>query len=122
LHSRDLPLLVKIKTFFYEVGNITVSKTRDTATFSVTSVKEINQVIIPHFDKYKLLTCKQADFELFKSTLGLINKGEHLTDKGLRKIVSIRASINTGIIPKEFLDIIPVIRPLNLNKLIADPY
>jgi hypothetical protein len=65
LHKRDLPLLKRIKAFF-GVGNINESKIRDSVTFSVTSVKEINEVIIPHFDNYKLLTQKQVDFELFK--------------------------------------------------------
>jgi hypothetical protein len=122
LHYRDLPLLEKITTFFNEVGNITVSKTRDSATFAVTSVKEINKVIIPHFDKYPLLTQKRADFILFKSIVKLILNKEHLTTEGLRKIIAIRASINTGSIPDEFSDILPVLKPKIINQLIADPY
>ena len=78
------------------------SKVRNTASFCVSSIKEINNVIIPHFDKYKLLTKKQIDFELFKSVVELINKGEHLTNEGLIKIIAFKASINTGLIPKEF--------------------
>lgn len=122
LHYRDLPLLERIQAFF-DVGNITESKTRDSVAFAVTSVKEINEVIIPHFDKYKLLTQKQVDFELFKSVLELINKGEHLTGEGLRKVFAIRASINNCLIPDEFSsDITPVIRPESVNHVIADPY
>lgn len=102
LHCRDLPLLEKIQTFFGGVGTISRSKVRNTASFCVSSIKEINNVIIPHFDKYKLLTKKQIDFELFKSVVELINKGEHLTNEGLIKIIAFKASINTGLIPKEF--------------------
>ena len=30
------------------------------------SIEQITNIIIPHFDKYPLLTQKKADFELFK--------------------------------------------------------
>ncbi len=122
LHKRDLALLEKIKTFF-GVGNITISNTRDSATFAVSSVKEINKVIIPHFDKYKLVTNKQVDYSLFRSVLELIDKGEHLTKEGLNKALGFRASMNSGLIADEFKsDIEPIVRPQNLDQVIADPY
>lgn len=62
LHTRDLPLLKKIPTFFGGIGSISQSKVRNTASFCVASIKEINVVIIPHFDKSKLVTQKQVDF------------------------------------------------------------
>ena len=123
LHARDLPLLKKIQTFFGGIGSISESKVRNTVSFCVASIKEINEVIIPHFDNYKLLTQKQVDFELFKSAVGLINKGEHLTVEGLIKIAGFKASINTGSISKEFpFDVVPVIRPQAVHQLIADSY
>jgi hypothetical protein len=80
-----------------------------------------------HFDKYPLLTQKKADYLLFKSAVYLMNEGEHLTDEGLRKLVSIRASMNNGlteVIKTLFPDIIPVKRPIiqNSSILISDPY
>ena len=65
--------------------------------YSVSSIKDLINVIIPHFDKYPLITQKRADFELFKKVLDLVNKKEHLTTEGLHKILSIRASINWGL-------------------------
>jgi hypothetical protein len=53
--------------------------------------------------------------ELFKSVLSLINRKEHLTIEGLRKIVSIKASMNTGlsdVLKADFPDITLVPRPL----------
>jgi len=85
LPIRDLPLLEKLKTFFGGVGNITVSTSRNSAYYSVNSTKEIIEFIIPHFDKYPLVTKKRADFELFKSAIKLINKSEHLNPEGLKK-------------------------------------
>lgn len=82
--------------------------------FAVNRVKDLIEKIIPFFEKYPLLTQKQADFQLFSMILKLIAKKEHLTLPGLIKIVSIRASMNRGLTPlllSFFSDIIPVARP-----------
>jgi intein-encoded DNA endonuclease-like protein len=89
----DLPLLESIQCFF-GVGNIFINKKDNYATYSVKSLKDIINVIIPHFDKYPLLTQKHSDFLLFKSIIQLMEKKEHTTMEGLRKIVSIKASMN----------------------------
>lgn len=49
LHSKELPLLQKLKSYFGGVGNITVQNTenRNSATYSVSSIKDLNNVIIP---------------------------------------------------------------------------
>lgn len=80
----------------------------------MTSIKDLTNVIIPHFCKYPLLTQKQADFELVRRLVELMNHKEHLTTEGLHKILSIRASINKGLperLKPAFPDIIPVSRP-----------
>jgi hypothetical protein len=95
LNIRDLELLEHIKAFF-GVGNIQINKD-GSITYSVTSIKDLTYVIIPHFCKYPLLTQKQADFELFRRLVELMNRKEHLTLEGLHKILSIRASMNNGL-------------------------
>lgn len=65
--------------------------------YCVADQKQLMNVIIPHFDKYPLLTKKRADFILFKSIVKLILNKEHLTTEGLNKIISIRASMNYGL-------------------------
>jgi LAGLIDADG endonuclease len=72
-----------------------------------------------------LLTEKQKDFELFRLALDLINKKEHLTIEGFRKILSIRVSMNRKSLNKlseHFPDIIPLKLSLKKNKDIKDPY
>jgi hypothetical protein len=113
LHMKDLPLLHKIKSYF-GVGHIYLDTSRKMAFFAVNSTQDLIKVIIPHFDKYPLLTQKRADFELFKLVLELISKKEHLTIKGLAKVISIRASMNLGlsnVLKIAFPDTIPVDRP-----------
>jgi len=71
--------------------------------------------IIPHFEKYPLLTQKSADFLLFKQIVDLMNKKAHLSMEGLLKIINIKASMNLGIsdtVKTEILSITPIKRPL----------
>lgn len=114
LHAKDLHLLYKIQSFFGGIGRIYEASDKQSASFTVASIKDITNVIIPHFEKYPLLTQKRADFEFFKMIIELVSKKEHLNTEGLAKILSIRASMNWGLSQKlinSFPNIIPVERP-----------
>ena len=95
LHVKDLPLLSQIQAYFNGVGNIIVAGS--TASFRVTSLREMTGVIIPHFDKYPLITQKRADYLLYKQAIMLIAEKKHLTEEGLQELVNIRASVNFGL-------------------------
>lgn len=123
LHEKDVMLLEHIKSKL-KVGSIRFSKSNKCAFYSVQSVKDISNVIIPHFDKYPLLTQKRADFELFKSAVDLINRKVHRTPEGLQEIVNIRASMNDGLSDKlkaVFPNTKPVPRPVFKTTGISDP-
>jgi len=82
-------------------------------------------VLMDHLDSYPLITKKRADFELFKRILELMNRQEHLTQEGLIKIVSIKASMNRGLsedLQIAFPNVIPVLRPTVSVATIPDPY
>jgi hypothetical protein len=118
LNSRDRVLLEKIQSFFGGIGNITIRKKDNSVYFTVKSVKDIVNVIIPHFDKYPLLTEKQADFELFKQIVIMMHNKQHLNKIGLNKIISLKASLNWGLTPlllKHFPNINPIERPIRKN-------
>ena len=96
LDQVDLDILKLIKNYF-GVGSIYFNKKDNCYTYSVESIKDLTNVIIPHFDNNPLITQKQVDFFLFKSVVEFINAKEHLTLLGLHKIVNIKASINNGL-------------------------
>jgi hypothetical protein len=98
LHSRDKELLMKIKSFFDEKGSIYTINNK-AVLYQVRSLSDITNVIIPHFDKYPLLTQKYSDFIpiIFKNTVKLMNKSEHLNKEGLSKIICLKASLNKGL-------------------------
>lgn len=121
LHKKDLKILQDIQSYF-GVGKIR-NDTNDKVKFRVESLKDIVDVIIPHFDKYSLITQKLADYLLFRDVVNMMINKEHLTKKGLDKIVSIKAVINHGLSPDlqlYFPDILPVFRPLVENKTIPN--
>lgn len=112
LDLKDLDLLVQIKDFF-KTGNIYISK-RGVVYYTVGSVKDIVKYIIPHFDKYPLVTQKLKDFRLFKEIVLLMEKGQHNIVSGLLKVFSLKVNLNKGLptaVKEEFPDILPTILP-----------
>jgi len=94
LHSKDRLLFEKFKEFFNDVGNLT--QKGDKVTYRVKSLKNL-VTVIDHFDIYPLITNKYADYILFKSIIQLMLSKEHLTNEGLLKILSLKASLNNGL-------------------------
>ena len=123
LHKRDLGLLLQVQQFFGGIGSI--GKSENMGFYSVSSVKDLTNTIIPHFLKYSLLTQKAADFLLFKAIAEIIINKAHLTIEGLNQIINIKASMNTGlsqILKLNFSNVVPVNRPFIKTDNIPDPY
>ena len=121
LNKKDLKLLNKIKEFF-EVGNVFLMG-KDSAQYRVESLKGL-AIIINHFDKYSLITKKQADYALFKLAYGLIKNKSHLTEKGLLELIALKAVLNNGLsddLSIAFPDIVPALRPETPLPKILDP-
>lgn len=68
---KDTSLLRRIHHFF-GVGIIREHKDKDVIIYTVASLRDINNAIIPHFDRYPLITEKKADYLLFKPAYGFI--------------------------------------------------
>jgi hypothetical protein len=100
LHIKDKDLLLKIKLFFNEAGNIVTNYNHNFVAYNIYNIKYITNIIIPHFNNYQLITQKQSDFIIFKNIVELINKDEHLTKDGLIKIINLKASLNKGLSDK----------------------
>ena len=95
--SRDLFLLKSLVEFF-NCGYVTQYKNRKVCEFVVTKIKDIIINIIPFFDKYKiqgeLAPTKYNDYLNFKEAAFMVNNKEHLTEKGLNKIIELKNSMN----------------------------
>jgi predicted nucleotide-binding protein (sugar kinase/HSP70/actin superfamily) len=62
--------------------------------FVVTKINDIIIYIIPFFDKYKIEGFKYKNYVKFKKAAILIKNKEHLTEKGLKKIIELKNSMN----------------------------
>ena len=124
LHSRDTDLLKQIKVYLKEVGSIYHRRTREEIQMEVRSFKEL-KTIITHFDKFPLITDKSSNFELFKKVYQIVELKEHLTLEGVKKILSIKASMNLGLsreLKLAFPNVIAAEKPLVKEKSIMDPH
>jgi len=122
LHSKDFSNLEQIK---YTLGVGIIRKNGiNSVQYIAESFKDL-QVIIEHFDKYPLITCKVSDYLVFKQCFEHIKKREHLTEEGLLKIVGLKSSINWGLsenLKKSFPKAVFINRPQYVFKGISDTF
>jgi hypothetical protein len=75
-----------------------VSKSKNTVCLAIgpTKISELIEVIIPFFEKekYEIQGQKNLDFSDFKKVAMLIGAKEHLTIKGLNRILEIKLNMN----------------------------
>jgi hypothetical protein len=122
LHKKDIAILEAIKNTLV-VGKIRTNGI-NMSQYLVETFTDL-QLIVDHFDKYPLITAKVSDYLIFKECLKIINLREHLTEKGLLKIVGLKSSLNWGIsdkLFKAFPNAIPINRPEYKFKGITEPF
>ena len=77
------------------MGNI-CKNGKKAVIYAVDSIKDM-PVILNHFNKYPLITHKLSDYLIFKQCFEIIKRGEHLTEKGLLDIISLKSYLNLGL-------------------------
>ena len=113
IHRKDLSILELIINNL-GVGKINYKHGLNSVQLKVNSLDEI-ETVIAHLDKFPLRTKKCADFLLFKEVIHLIKMKEHLTIKGVNKVVALKASMNRNLsekLIKEFSPVDLVDRPM----------
>lgn len=92
-HRRNKEILFQICEYF-GCGGIRFNKSDQTYKYEVRSLKELCQIIIPHFEKNSLKTSKASDFEKFKIICGLMKSNKHLSTGGIKEIIELAYSMN----------------------------
>jgi len=67
-----------------------------TLKYEVRRLNDLIKKIIPHFEKYPLLSSKNKDFLIFKKICLLMVKGKHKNLKGLKEIVDLAFKMNAS--------------------------
>lgn len=92
-HQRNKEIILFLQKHF-NCGGVRFSKRDRNFKFEVRSIKDLNQIIIPHFLKFPLQTSKQKDFEKFRKICDLVKKNQHLNIAGLRLIIELASTMN----------------------------
>ena len=80
----------------FKCGFIRRDYSDKTLKYEVRSLNDLINKIIPHFEKYPLLSQKQKDFRFFKQICFLMRRNLHRDKDGLRKIMNLAFKINPG--------------------------
>lgn len=67
-----------------------------TIKYEIRKIDDLLEKVIPHFEQYPLLSSKQNDFRIFKEVCLLMKKNEHVTSKGLSKVIHIAFKMNAS--------------------------
>lgn len=91
-HKRDIALLYSIKS---AMNCGVVRRNRgDRYCWRVRNLKNLADVIVPFFKKYKLKSKKRIEFLKFAKVVRMMMNREHLAEEGFSKICKIASEMN----------------------------
>jgi hypothetical protein len=92
-HSEGV--LLELQEFF-SCGSVVIDNRKtETKKFHVTSLSNILENIIPHFDLYPCLTSKYLNYSDWKKIAITMKNKEHLSQEGLEQIRELSSKMNT---------------------------
>jgi len=111
--------LKKIERFF-KCGYINLNTRRDNhheqmLKYCVRSIHDLNNKIIPFFEKNKLKTYKQKDFQVFRKVIKIMIAGKHKSEKGLEKVRSLLQTMNR----RKYKQVLKSSETIRQNRLLA---
>ena len=101
LRGDSLPLIEKVKLAF-GCGAIYLQKEKrenhsECYRYEINSRKDVQETLIPFFDKHQLQSPKIKDYLLFRKAAMMIRDKEYLTKKGMKKFEEIKKKMNLGV-------------------------
>ena len=92
--GRSEPLTL-LKAFFGG-GTIRPDRSDQTLKYEIRSLEKLLTTVIPHFERYPLLSSKQTAFEAFARICRAMADGEHRDPDAVRSLLRQAAGINSG--------------------------
>ena len=90
-HYKDIKVLYSLKRFFR--FGVVRKNHDDRYEYRVRKIEHLIK-IVEFFEKHPLKTSKNVNFKKFAKIVRLMQKGEHLTKEGLKKIIKISLQMN----------------------------
>lgn len=92
--NEDRAQILFLMQKMFKCGFIRRDFSDKTLKYEVRSLDDLIRHIIPHFEKYPLVSEKQNDFEFFKKVCLLMQKQLHKNKNGLMKILNLAFQMN----------------------------
>lgn len=92
--NEDRSQVLKIMQQYFDCCTLRRDYHDKTLKLETRQIKNLTDKIIPHFEKFPLLSAKQKDFELFAQVCKLVRARQHVTKLGLKKIVNLAFQMN----------------------------
>ncbi|RMZ69699.1 LAGLIDADG endonuclease [Pyrenophora seminiperda CCB06] len=91
-HTRDEALINSLVN--YLKGGL-ITKSRNSTVFYVSNLKDVNQIIIPFFEKYPFKGAKLLDYLDWCEAARMLQNKEHLTESGLKNLLLLKEKVLT---------------------------
>jgi hypothetical protein len=86
-------ILKRIESYF-KCGSVRKYKRDGMMKYEVRNLSSLCDIIIPHFEKYPLLTQKEEDFHKFKEICLMMRSNLHRNEQGLKTIIDLACDMN----------------------------
>ncbi len=81
---------------YFRCGSIRPDRSDRTLKYEVRSLGDLRKQVIPHFERFPLLSSKARDFERFAMVCNRVAEGAHLSTSGMREIVGLAVQMNSS--------------------------
>jgi hypothetical protein len=78
----------------WKCGSIRPDRSDRTIKFEVRRVQSLVGMVLPHFERFPLLSSKRFDVERLRTVCRLMAEGQHLKVEGFQRIVAIATEMN----------------------------
>ena len=92
--NADRSEVLQLMLEYFGCGGIRPDRSDRTLKYEVRDLGHLLERVIPHFERYPLLSGKRGDFLRFAKVCELIRVRAHLTEPGLRTIVELALAMN----------------------------
>ena len=94
--NHDRAEVLKMFKDYFKCGTLRPDRSDKTIKYETRSIPDLVNNVIPHFERYPLLSGKIKDFKIFSEICRKLHKKGHLTETGFNEIVNAAVALNTS--------------------------
>ncbi len=92
--NRDRSQVLDLIQAHFGCGTIRPDRSDNTVKWEVRKLTQLRELVIPHFERYPMLSGKQEDLQRLAAVCELMAHGRHRTVPGMVQIVELAAGMN----------------------------